>query len=114
MSELARRIHAILQDRVADRLAISALAAELGTNRFRAYRAFKRCYGLAPREFLLAHRLLLAKRALAAGLGPAEVACQYGFTDQSHLSRQFKRAFGITPGRFARRAHEERTEDPQG
>ena len=32
----------------------------------------------------------------------AEVAAACGFVDQSHLTRAFKRAFGMTPGVFRR------------
>ncbi|MGH1558293.1 helix-turn-helix domain-containing protein [Caulobacter segnis] len=31
-----------------------------------------------------------------------EIALAAGFCDQSHLNRQFVRAYGVTPGEFAR------------
>ena len=31
-----------------------------------------------------------------------EIALASGFCDQSHLNRQFVRAYGVTPGEFAR------------
>jgi AraC-like DNA-binding protein len=30
----------------------------------------------------------------------AEVAAETGFADQSHMTRQFKRTFGLTPARW--------------
>jgi hypothetical protein len=36
--------------------------------------------------------------------GLASVAARAGFADQSHLTREFKRRYGVTPGRY-RRAH---------
>lgn len=47
-------------------------------------------------------RLALARRAIATGRPLALAAAEAGFADQSHLTRQFKRAYGLTPGRFAR------------
>ncbi|MBO0702992.1 MAG: AraC family transcriptional regulator, partial [Candidatus Dormibacteraeota bacterium] len=32
----------------------------------------------------------------------ARVATEAGFADQSHLTRQFKRTYGLTPARWAR------------
>ncbi|RUV14252.1 helix-turn-helix domain-containing protein, partial [Mesorhizobium sp. M1A.F.Ca.IN.022.04.1.1] len=31
----------------------------------------------------------------------AETAVAAGFSDQSHFNRHFKKAFGLTPGRWA-------------
>jgi AraC family transcriptional regulator len=44
-----------------------------------------------------------ARSLLSAGSGQrslAEVASAVGFADQSHLTRQFKRHFGVTPSRL--------------
>jgi len=43
-----------------------------------------------------------ARRRLAAGHAPAAVAADCGFADQPHLNRVFKRAVGVSPGRYAR------------
>ena len=34
------------------------------------------------------------------GAGPAEASIAAGFADQSHMSRHFKRAYGVTPSRW--------------
>jgi AraC-like DNA-binding protein len=46
-------------------------------------------------------RLGVARRAIAAGTPLAEAAAAAGFADQSHMTRQFGRAYGMTPGRFS-------------
>lgn len=35
---------------------------------------------------------------LKSGLVASQVAFDLGFADQSHLSRQFKQAYGVPPG----------------
>jgi AraC-like DNA-binding protein len=64
-------------------------------------RSFRKEYGLPPHAYANQLKLIAAKRKLQAGLPPAEVAADVGFYDQSHLTRVFKRAFDLTPGRFA-------------
>jgi hypothetical protein len=46
-------------------------------------------------------RLEQARRAIEKGVPLARAAFDAGFADQSHLTRQFKRAYGLTPGRWA-------------
>jgi len=45
-----------------------------------------------------------SRAARVLRLGLAEIAGRAGFSDQSHFTREFKRRFGITPGRY-RLAH---------
>lgn len=76
------------------------LARETGRSRFQINRAFRAATGLPPHRYLTNIRLEHARTLLAAGEGPAEVAAAVGFADQSHLTRRFKAAYGVTPGRF--------------
>src|SRR3546814_10185347 len=45
-------------------------------------------------------RLDHARSAMRAGQSLAETALDSGFADQSHTTRQFKRAYGLSPGRW--------------
>ena len=64
-------------------------------------RCFKQTFGLPPHMYLTGRRMERARRLLIAGRHPAEIAVEVGFYDQSHLTRHFRRYFGITPARFA-------------
>ena len=55
---------------------------------------------MTPHQFLVSMRIAEARRLLAAGLAPAEVAAMTGFADQSHLTRRFRSRIGFTPGRY--------------
>ncbi|MES1174457.1 MAG: AraC family transcriptional regulator [Myxococcales bacterium] len=81
---------------------LETLARKVGLSRFQALRAFKRRYGLPPHAYQLAVRIGLARRMLSEGAAPVEAAMHCGFVDQSHFSRHFKRAFGVTPLQCAR------------
>jgi AraC-like DNA-binding protein len=85
---------------------LDALADHSGLNRFQVLRTFRKYYGVPPHAYQLHVRVARAKALLRAGQSPAEVAAQLGFADQSHLTRLFRRAWGVTPGRYARGSHE--------
>ena len=80
------------------------LAAAAGRSRYAAYRAFRAAWGLAPSEYQRLLRLRAARQCLAAGVPPAEAAAAAGFADQAHLTRWFRRCYGITPAEFRRAA----------
>jgi AraC-like DNA-binding protein len=65
-------------------------------------RLFRNHVGVPPYEFLTQIRMARARNLLAAGMAPATVAASVGLSDQSHLTRMFKRSTGMTPGSYAR------------
>jgi len=60
-------------------------------------RAFGWQFGLPPHAYHMQLRLAAACELLAKGLHVATVAYDCGFADQSHLSRKFKEAYGLSP-----------------
>lgn len=78
------------------------LAAEAGLSRFQFLRAFTKLTGATPHAYQMQRRLQLARFRLGCGDRPADVAAACGFSDQSHLTRMFVRAFGFTPAAYAR------------
>lgn len=98
----AERVRECLQQDTSAAMDLSTLAVRTGLSRFQALRIFKRRYGLPPHMYQLRVRLGLAQKALRDGLQPAQVAAKYGFVDQSHLTRHFKRLIGVTPAQYVR------------
>jgi AraC-like DNA-binding protein len=76
------------------------LAAAAGCSRHAAYRAFTQAYGLAPSDYQRQLRVQAARRLLSAGVTPARAAAEAGFADQAHLTRWFRRYYGVTPGAY--------------
>lgn len=73
-----------------------------GVDRFALARQFRAHCGTSPYRYLTMRRLEAAKRMILKGRTLAETAAACGFADQAHLTRQFKAAFGVPPGRFRR------------
>jgi AraC-like DNA-binding protein len=69
-----------------------------GLSRFALARHFRRCFGTSPHRYAVMRRLERARRLLDAGTPLAQAAAASGFADQSHMTRQFKQAYGLSPG----------------
>ncbi len=98
--EIMRRIKADLDVAPHPAFSMSDLETEYGLSRFAIARLFRRCYGVSPLRYVLMRRLDDAKSRILAGHSLADSAIAAGFSDQSHMTRQFLRAFGMTPGRW--------------
>jgi len=57
-------------------------------------------YGLPPHQFQLQARIARSRELMMAGVPIAHVAADLGFSDQSHFTRHFKAALGVTPAAY--------------
>lgn len=73
------------------------LEAVTDHDRWQLSRDFRAVFGTSPYRYLILRRLDKARSMLLAGHAIADVAAACVFSDQSHFTRQFKRAFGLTP-----------------
>ena len=90
-----------IDDDPAATISLLDLARETGLSRFQVLRGFARVTGLTPHAYQVQRRVALARRLIAQGQPLAEVAAACGFADQSHMTRQFVRKYGVSPGMVA-------------
>jgi AraC-like DNA-binding protein len=97
-------VQACLAERLHGRARLADLAQALGYSPSHVSDLVHRVTG--ERFTALRRRLRLerARAALARGLSVKQAAAEAGFDDPAYFSRVFRRAFGVAPGRWRRRA----------
>jgi AraC-like DNA-binding protein len=97
-----RQIRIHLETCYGSRIKLEPLAASVGLSVFQLIRLFRQATGLPPYAYLEQIRIDRAVTMLREGVPVSEVAFRTGFSDQSHLTRFFKRLTGVPPGRYRR------------
>ncbi len=91
----------LIQERFAEPLTLSLIAAQAGVHPMHLVREFRRYFRATVGEYVRRLRIEYACRLLAASDIPMiAIALQAGFSHQSHFTRIFKRAIGMTPTEF--------------
>ncbi|MER9050760.1 AraC family transcriptional regulator [Mesorhizobium sp. M0923] len=90
-----------LEENVARIVRSDELEAITGLDRYALSRHFRATFSTSPHRFLLMRRLQRARRMIECDEPLAQIAIAAGFSDQSHFNRHFKKAFGVTPGRWS-------------
>lgn len=81
---------------------IDELAELTKRSPFSLIRSFSRTFGMPPYAYLTHLRIERAKELLLEGRRISDTAFSVGFSDQSHLTRFFRRVVGVPPGVWLR------------
>lgn len=98
-----RRVVDYIKWHLTDGLGLIELAAVAGVSPQHFGEAFKAATGTSPHRYVIARRVERARELLRDRERPiSQVAYEVGFCSQSHLTFNFRRLTGSTPGRFRR------------
>ena len=100
IARIVQTARAYLHAHYASPIKLASLAAVCSTSPFHLVRCFTEVLGMPPHAYLTQIRANRARALLVQGEAVSGVAYQCGFCDQSHLTRTFKRLFGVTPGSY--------------
>ncbi len=93
-----RRVKDLLLSNLAEDVSLEELAKHCRLSRGHFVKVFRATTGMPPHQWLIAQRVERAKELMMSTDMPlTEIAFQCGFSDQSHFSRLFSRAVGVTP-----------------
>jgi len=87
-------------ERLDQRMSMEDLERATGHDRWQLSRDFRAMFGTSPYRYQIMRRLDKARNMLFAGNSIAATATACEFSDQSHFTRHFKKAFGVTPKRW--------------
>lgn len=101
-ADVHRRSIELLNDRLDEKISLADLADEFNLSPFHFARLFKRATGYPPHEYQLQLRITRARELLRSDARKTivEIACELGFSDESHFRRHFRRIVGTTPSRY--------------
>jgi AraC family transcriptional regulator len=100
-----RRVRDALHDCAGAVPPVRSLAEGAGVHPVYLARAFRRAYGVPVTEYARRLRVRAAADRIASTALPlARIACEAGFADQAHLTRELRRETGLTPGALRRAA----------
>jgi AraC family transcriptional regulator len=98
-----QRAREFLRANIKRGVVLKEVARECGLSVGHFSHAFRRTLGAAPHKWLIKQRVLLSKEKLRDDeLSLSDVATECGFSDQSHLTRVFTQAVGVSPGAWRR------------
>ncbi|RUT45478.1 AraC family transcriptional regulator [Paenibacillus anaericanus] len=91
-----------LEENYTKTITLNDLSDLTGWSKYHLLRTFTRKMGISPNSYLETIRVNQAKKLLEQGIKPIEVTFLTGFSDQSHLTKFFKRQVGLTPKQYMR------------
>ncbi|WLH69189.1 AraC family transcriptional regulator [Pseudomonas sp. FP2309] len=98
----AERAREFIHSALGRSITLDEMANHAGRDRWALSRDFRVLFGTSPYRYLTMRRLDLVRSLLAQGVSLVDAAMTAGFTDQSHMTRQFRSTYGMPPSRWVK------------
>jgi AraC-like DNA-binding protein len=90
-----------ISEKFREQFDVDELARLCGMSRRAFHRKFREAYRASPHEYVRSVRVRASCHALVFSRKDlASIADEFGFSDQSHFTREFRRLMGETPGAY--------------
>ena len=99
-----QRLVGYIEAHISEQPSLVEMARQVGYSPTYCSTIFRLVSGMTIRNYMAARRLSLAALRLRDTREPVvQIALEYGFSSQAALTRAFRCAFGVSPGRYRRR-----------
>ncbi|MFC8150092.1 AraC family transcriptional regulator [Bacillus paralicheniformis] len=99
-SDEVKAVCGYLESHYQENITLEHLSKLTGWSKYHLLRSFTKQKGISPYSYLETVRINHAKKLLEEGVKPIDAAFQTGFSDQSHMTKFFKRQVGLTPKQY--------------
>jgi AraC family transcriptional regulator len=97
------RVRDYIEHNLGEAISLGDLARVAGVSRFHFARQFRARTGESPMGYVLRTRVERAKTRLRESRARViDISAEFGFADQSHFARTFRRLVGMPPSAYAR------------
>lgn len=99
---ISRRIQHFIDDNLDKSLTLEKLASIAELSEFHFQKMFLKSFAISPSRWVFHRRIRKAEDLLTGHYPISDIAVRCGFSDQSHLTRSFRKATGTTPAVYRR------------
>lgn len=104
----AERAREYISSHLDQTISLEGLERITGRDRWKLSRDFRALFGTSPYRYLMMRRLDQVRMLMLKGRSLASTAFDTQFADQSHMNRQFKMTYGLTPKQWLGTLHGDR------
>lgn len=97
-----KRAREYIDEHYGNNPSLEEIAAIAELSPYHLLRVFKSFIGIAPHAYLIQRRVESVRSQIIKGRPLKVIADATGYSDQAHLSREFRRFYGVPPSKFAR------------
>lgn len=97
---LVKTVSAYIDEHIQSNISLDELADQVHMSKYHFLRKFKELTGVTVHSFIINKRLIKAVSELKEGKSVTQVYQDSGFTDYSSFLRNFRKTFGVSPGKY--------------
>lgn len=97
---LVKTVSSYIDENIQYTISLDELANQVHMSKYHFLRKFKELTGVTVHSFITNKRLINAVAGLKAGKSVTQVYQENGFSDYSSFLRNFKKTFGVSPGKY--------------